>query len=112
MRYYPPTTLKIIGVVITVLIKEELGSMVTINENYLKLSGGYLFTEIGRRVAKFKAENPETSVISLGIGDVTRPLPPTAIKSLHQAVDEMAQPETFRGYGPEQGYDFLINKII
>lgn len=86
--------------------------MVTINENYLKLSGGYLFTEIGQKVAKFKAENSEASVISLGIGDVTKPLPPTVIKSLHQAVDEMAQPETFRGYGPEVGYDFLINKII
>ncbi|HHV73035.1 MAG TPA: LL-diaminopimelate aminotransferase [Clostridia bacterium] len=86
--------------------------MVTINENYLKLSGSYLFAEIGRRVAKFKAENPEANVISLGIGDVTRPLPQAVIKSLHQAVDEMAQPETFKGYGPEQGYDFLINKII
>jgi len=86
--------------------------MVTINENYLKLSGSYLFSEIARRVARFKAEHPEAKVISLGIGDVTRPLPQAVIESMHQAVDEMARPETFKGYGPEQGYDFLINKIL
>ena len=86
--------------------------MVTINENYLKLPGSYLFSEIGRRVARFKAEHSEATVISLGIGDVTRPLPPAVIESLHEAVDEMARPETFKGYGPEQGYGFLINKIL
>lgn len=86
--------------------------MALINENYLKLQGSYLFAEIGRRVAKYKDENPQANIIRLGIGDVTRPLAPAVIKSLHTAVDEMAQAETFRGYGPEQGYEFLIQTII
>lgn len=85
---------------------------VRINENYLKLRGSYLFAEIGRRVAAFKQRNPHARVISLGIGDVTRPLPRAVIESLHQAVDEMGRVETFKGYGPEQGYDFLIKRII
>lgn len=85
---------------------------VKINENYLKLRGGYLFAEVGRRVAAFKQRNPNARVINLGIGDVTRPLPPAVIESLHQAVDEMGYLETFKGYGPEQGYGFLIKKII
>ncbi len=86
--------------------------MAIINENYLKLSGGYLFSEIGRRVEKFKTGNPEARIINLGIGDVTRALPRAVIKGMRQAVDEMACPKTFKGYGPEQGYDFLINSII
>jgi LL-diaminopimelate aminotransferase len=86
--------------------------MALINENYLKLPGSYLFAEIGRRVAKFKAENPNANVIRLGIGDVTKPLPQAVIEAMHKAVDEMAKEETFRGYGPEQGYEFLIEKII
>ncbi len=86
--------------------------MVKVNENYLKLPGSYLFAEIGRRVARFKQENPEANIIRLGIGDVTRPLPDAVINSLHQAVDEMADIETFKGYGPEQGYEFLIQKVI
>lgn len=86
--------------------------MARINENYLKLPGSYLFAEIGRRKTKFQAEHPEANIISLGIGDVTRPLPEVVIKSLHGAVDEMADEKTFRGYGPEQGYGFLIHKII
>jgi LL-diaminopimelate aminotransferase len=86
--------------------------MALINENYLKLPGSYLFAEIGRRVAAFKAANPEANIIRLGIGDVTRPLPPAVIAAMHAAVDEMAKAETFRGYGPEQGYSFLIEKII
>lgn len=86
--------------------------MAHINENYLKLPGSYLFAEIGRRVAAYKAEHPEANIIRLGIGDVTRPLAPAVIAALHEAVDEMAKAETFRGYGPEQGYDFLIEKII
>lgn len=86
--------------------------MALINENYLKLPGNYLFAEIGRRVAKFKQENPDADVIKLGIGDVTKPLAPAVIESMHKAVDEMAHEETFRGYGPEYGYDFLIKKII
>jgi LL-diaminopimelate aminotransferase len=86
--------------------------MVHINENYLKLPGSYLFAEIGRRVAKFKEEHPDAKVIKLGIGDVTRPLVPSIIDALHEAVDEMAHEETFHGYGPDQGYSFLIREII
>ena len=86
--------------------------MALINENYLKLPGSYLFAEIARRVTKFKEDNPNANIIRLGIGDVTKPLPEAVIKGLHTAVDEMAKAETFRGYGPEQGYAFLIEKII
>ncbi|NLY44134.1 MAG: LL-diaminopimelate aminotransferase [Clostridiaceae bacterium] len=86
--------------------------MARVNENYLKLPGSYLFAEIARRVSAFQAQNPDKKIIRLGIGDVTRPLPDAVIKGLHSAVDEMAHEETFRGYGPEQGYSFLIEKII
>lgn len=86
--------------------------MAHINENYLKLPGSYLFAEIARRVARFKEENPSADIIRLGIGDVTRPLVPAVIKGLEGAVAEMGQESTFRGYGPEQGYDFLIKTII
>ena len=85
--------------------------MALVNENYLKLQGSYLFAEIAHRVQKFKAENPKAEVISLGIGDVTLPLPQVSIEAMHKAVDEMANKETFRGYGPEQGYAFLREKI-
>jgi len=85
--------------------------MALVNENYLKLAAGYLFPEIGRRVKKFCDENPSAKVIRLGIGDVTEPLAPAVIKAMHSAVDEMAQRSTFRGYGPEQGYDFLREAI-
>jgi LL-diaminopimelate aminotransferase len=85
--------------------------MAYINDNYLKLTAGYLFPEIGRRVKKFCDENPSAKVIRLGIGDVTEPLAPAVIKAMHAAVDEMAQHSTFRGYGPEQGYDFLREAI-
>ncbi|MBP2644720.1 MAG: LL-diaminopimelate aminotransferase apoenzyme [Firmicutes bacterium] len=86
--------------------------MALINENYLKLQGSYLFAEIARRVATYKAQNPASNIIRLGIGDVTQPLVPAVINAMHHAVDEMAKAETFRGYGPEQGYNFLINKVI
>ena len=86
--------------------------MALVNEHYLKLKAGYLFPEIGRRVRSFAEANPETNIIRLGIGDVTRPLPPAVIKAFHQAVDELADENTFMGYGPEQGYDFLIDTII
>ncbi len=85
--------------------------MIRINENYLKLQASYLFSDIARRVAAFQKAHPEKEVIKLGIGDVTRPLPPACIQAFHQAVDEMADAATFRGYGPEQGYDFLREKI-
>lgn len=86
--------------------------MATINENYLRLKGSYLFAEIAKRVEKFKQENPEKEIIKLGIGDVTKPLPKVSIDAMHKAVDDMADEKTFKGYGPDQGYDFLINKII
>lgn len=86
--------------------------MANINTNYQKLPGSYLFAEIGRRVAAYSAEHPGSNLIRLGIGDVTRPLAPAVIAAMHKAVDEMASSETFRGYGPEQGYDFLRRAIL
>jgi len=82
-----------------------------INDHYLKLKAGYLFTEIARRVKAFQAAQPTAKIIRLGIGDVTQPLAPAVIRALHAAVDEMASTETFRGYGPEPGYDFLTELI-
>src|SRR3972149_10036608 len=86
--------------------------MATINENFLKLKAGYLFPEISRRISAYKDKNPDAKIISLGIGDVTQPLPPAVISAMKKAVDEQAKEETLHGYGPEQGYDFLINAII
>ncbi|GFO53402.1 LL-diaminopimelate aminotransferase [Geomonas sp. Red276] len=86
--------------------------MAQINDNYLKLKAGYLFPEIGRRVRAFAAANPDAKVIRLGIGDVTQPLTPAVLKAFHDAVEDLAKGETFMGYGPEQGYDFLIDAII
>ena len=86
--------------------------MAKINDNYLKLKAGYLFPEIGRRVREFAAANPDAKVIRLGIGDVTRPLAPAVLKAFHDAVDDLATTDKFAGYGPEQGYDWLINAII
>jgi LL-diaminopimelate aminotransferase len=83
-----------------------------INDNYLKLKAGYLFPEIGRRVRAFAAANPQAKVIRLGIGDVTQPLTPTILKAFHDAVDDLGNEGSFMGYGPEQGYDFLIDAII
>jgi len=82
-----------------------------INDHYLQLKSSYLFTEIAKRVKTFQAAHPEAKVIRLGIGDVTRPLVPAVIGGLHHAVDEMARPDTFRGYGPEPGYEFLAELI-
>jgi LL-diaminopimelate aminotransferase len=86
--------------------------MIKINENFLKLQAGYLFPEIGRRVRTFQAANPNAKIIRLGIGDVTEPLPSVITQAMHKAVDEMGTSATVHGYGPEQGYDFLINTII
>lgn len=83
-----------------------------INKNFLKLQSSYLFSTIAKKVKTFKAEHPEVDVISLGIGDVTQPLPKACIDAMHRAVDEMADTATFRGYGPEQGYDFLREAIV
>jgi LL-diaminopimelate aminotransferase len=85
--------------------------MIRINENYLKLKASYLFADIARRVNAFQQANPDKKVIRLGIGDVTEPLPETVVAAFHQGVDEMADAGTFRGYGPEQGYDFLRELI-
>jgi LL-diaminopimelate aminotransferase len=86
--------------------------MATINEHFLKLRAGYLFPEVSRRVRAYQEKNPGAKIISLGIGDVTQPLSPAIIKAMNKAVDEMSKKATFRGYGPEQGYDFLIDAII
>ena len=86
--------------------------MARINQNYSQLQGSYLFSEIARKRRNFTNENPSAEIISLGIGDVTRPLPQAVIDAMHKAVDEFTETRTFRGYGPEQGYDFLIESII
>ena len=85
--------------------------MIRINENYLKLKSSYLFSEISKRVSSYQQANPDAKVIRMGIGDVTQPLPPAIIEAFHKGVDEMADMSTFRGYGPEQGYDFLREKV-
>src|SRR5262245_12948316 len=85
----------------------ESSPMALINDNYLKLKAGSLFPEIGRRVKAFQENNPPAKIIRMGIGDVTEPLPPAVVEAMHKALDEMGKRETFRGYGPEQGYDFL-----
>ena len=83
-----------------------------INSDFLRLSGGYLFSEINRRVAAYTTDHPDVKLIKLGIGDVTRPLPEAVISAMHRAVDEMGRRETFHGYGPEQGYEFLRRAIV
>ncbi len=85
--------------------------MAYVNESYLKLPGSYLFSTIARKVEAFQTAHPESRIIRLGIGDVTRPLVPAVVAAIHQAAEEMGNAETFRGYGPEQGYDFLIDAI-
>ena len=86
--------------------------MALANEHYLKLKAGYLFPEIGRRVRAFAGANPAARIIRLGIGDVTRPLPPAVLDAFHRAVSELGDAKTFMGYGPEQGYDFLIGALV
>lgn len=85
--------------------------MVRVNDHYLKLKAGYLFPEIARRVRVFAEAHPDAKIIRLGIGDVTEPLPPAVIAAMHRAVDDMANRDTFHGYGPEQGYPWLREKI-
>ena len=86
--------------------------MIIINENFLNLQDSYLFQTIAKKVAEFQTNNPDKRIIKLGIGDVTRPIVPAVVEAMHKAVDEMGNPETFRGYGPEQGYEFLREKIV
>lgn len=85
--------------------------MFHVNDHFQKLPGSYLFAEIARRVKAYQEANPEADIIRLGIGDVTKPLVPAVIDAMHRAVDEMGCQETFRGYGPDFGYDFLVNAI-
>lgn len=85
--------------------------MIKINENFLELQESYLFATIAQKVAKYSKENPDKKIIKLGIGDVTRPIPEVVLQAIHKATDEQASSETFRGYGPEQGYEFLREKI-
>ena len=86
--------------------------MALVNEHFLKLASNYLFADIAKKVKAYKIAHPKQQVISLGIGDVTQPLCPAVIKAMHKAVDEMAVQASFRGYGPERGYDFLREAII
>ena len=86
--------------------------MALINEHFLKLPGNYLFADIAKKVNAYKVSHPKQKVISLGIGDVTQPLCPAVIEAMHKATDEMAKKASFRGYGPEKGYDFLREAII
>ena len=85
--------------------------MAKINENYLRLKASYLFSDIAKRIRAFTEAHPDARIIRLGIGDVTQPLPRAVIKAMHEAVDEMAKAETFHGYGPDYGYDFLISLV-
>ena len=86
--------------------------MININENFLKLEDSYLFSTIAKKVAEFQKNNPDKRVIKLGIGDVTKPIVPAVLKAMHKAVDEIGTAEGFKGYGPEQGYDFIKTAIV
>ena len=86
--------------------------MALVNEHFLKLPGIYLFSDIAKKINTFRITHPKQDIIRLGIGDVTQPLPKACIEAMHKAVEELADKDTFRGYGPEQGYDFLIEAII
>ena len=86
--------------------------MFKINDNYLKLPGSYLFSTIGKKVAAYQQANPDKEIIRLGIGDVTQPLAPAVIDALHKSVDEMGHAETFHGYAPDLGYEFLSVDVI
>ncbi len=86
--------------------------MAHVNDHYLKLQAGYLFPEIARRVSKFAAEHPEAKIIRLGIGDVTKPLVPAVVQAFHAGIEDLAREETFHGYGPEQGYEWLRQVIV
>ena len=86
--------------------------MANINENFLKLEDSYLFSTIAKKVAEFQKNNPAKKVIKLGIGDVTKPIVPAVLQAMHKAVDEVGTEDGFRGYGPEQGYEFLRKAIV
>lgn len=86
--------------------------MIKVNENFLKMQDSYLFSTIAKKVAKYQEQNPDKKIIKLGIGDVTRPIVPKVLEQMHEAVDEVGKSETFRGYGPEQGYEFIRKAIV
>ena len=86
--------------------------MIKINEKFLELQDSYLFGTIVNKVAKYSEENPDAKIIKLGVGDVTRPIPQVILDAMHKAVEEMGDAKTFKGYGPEIGYDFLKEKNI
>ena len=86
--------------------------MALINEHFLKLQSSYLFSDLAKKVNSFKVTHPKDKIIRMGIGDVTQPLAPAVIEAMHKAVDDLASTENFHGYGPEQGYSFLIDAII
>lgn len=86
--------------------------MTLVNEHFLKLKSNYLFTDIARKVEKYRSEHPDKKIIRLGIGDVTRPLPAASLEAMHRAIEDLSRSETFYGYGPEQGYDFLREAIV
>lgn len=86
--------------------------MININENFLNLQDSYLFSTVAKKVSEFQKNNPDKKVIKLGIGDVTKPIVPAVIEAMHKATDELANEKTFRGYGPEQGYEFLRSAIV
>ena len=86
--------------------------MIKLNKNFLKLQDNYLFSEVNTKMRQYKEKNPNKKIINLGIGDVTRPIPKIIVETMKMACDEMKESATFRGYGPEQGYDFLKEKII
>jgi len=92
--------------------RKEVKIMININENFLKLQDSYLFSTIAKKVAEFQKNNPDKKIIKLGIGDVTLPLAKTVVDAMKKASDDLAKKETFMGYGPEQGYDFLREKIV
>ena len=86
--------------------------MFKVNQDYLKLPGSYLFSTVARKQREYQAAHPEAEIIKLSIGDVTQPLAPAIVEALHGAVDEMAHAETFHGYAPDLGYEFLRNTIV
>ena len=83
-----------------------------INENFLNLQDSYLFSTIAKKVAEYTKNNPEKEIIKLGIGDVTKPIVPACLEAMHKAIDEIGTVEGFKGYGPEQGYEFLRKAIV
>ena len=85
--------------------------MIRVNENFLQIQQSYLFGTIIKKVDEYAKENPDAKVIKLGVGDVTRPIVPAVLEAMHKAVDELGIQQSFRGYGPEQGYEFLREKI-